>query len=416
VRCAAAALADLTQAPSTQRPGSGGGGGLTKAQAAAAWTRRRGLGGKGEEEEEEGSDDGQEGGSQRQRVRRGRFALAAAKEAARAVAKSDAAVAAASPSFAAVASAGGLAALADASLAAAAAAAALLDGSSLPGGGAAVVPGRRGGGRGEEAAAAEAAAEARAAEGALEEWVEVRRSALAAFARHDMLDAARVKRFGGRDALAAAVLALQWTNRARYGSRLSDIHKSGAEADEADRVFAPQATKLSIPATAMGSKEGLARGEAQALGGLAVLAAVHLLLRVSAADLLPLHLATAERDLGRLAQAAGILDEGETPAAAAAAAREASGAMQKHATTTMAHAQDTPRWFFVECRRLEHLRAAAGDLTVAGDLTAASCGAWAAGSGSARGFVTSPAVSAAGAWALRTLRDHWPEFVHAPPP
>jgi hypothetical protein len=89
--------------------------------------------------------------------------------------------------------------------------------------------------------------------------------------------------------------------------------------------------------------EGLSLAEAEAMGGLAVMATVHLLLRVAADDLRPLHFAAAERDLGRIHAEVSLRTD---PAAHIGVAPSVS-----------VERLDTARWFFEECGGLDHLRA-----------------------------------------------------------
>ena len=136
--------------------------------------------------------------------------------------------------------------------------------------------------------------------------------------------------------------------------------------------------------------EGLSLAEAEALGGLAVMATVHLLLRVAADDLRPLHFAAAERDLGRIHAEVSLRTD---PAA------HVGGASKSMSVERV----DTARWFFEECGGLDHLRAAAGM-----HVTHVTHGRGAAGAVG----LTSPVVTAAGQWAMRTLAEHWPEYIN----
>jgi hypothetical protein len=269
-------------------------------------------------------------------------------------------------------------------------------------------------------------------EAALEDLCEVRRAGLTAFAKHDLLDAHALPRCGGKPALKACLAALMWTSRerarlqqAKHESSVTSQTRGGAagdasEEDEEDEAGAalrfewppvgaaagrlsavrgrPGSFAAAAPAAlvagelgaAAPSGEGLSSaGEAAALAGLAVLATVQLLLRVAASDLLPLHVAAAERDLGRIQAEVGLYS-GFLHRAPGCVGASSSRAAFAPASGPSVQCVDTARWWIEDARGLEHLEASLGSF----------------GPGS-----TCAALDAAGAWARRTLHAHWPEFM-----
>ena len=352
----------------------------------------------------------------------------------------EAAMAPAGASYAAVAASGGLSALADAMLVADSAAAAQLLGSPTP-------TGTRSSGIINNSCGivnnssgiidkSSGSLSLKELENALEDFFEVRRAGLSVFAKHDVLDAKALPRYGGKAALKACFAALLWTNRertrlqrAKLGYQLQDsvvvapLHRGpgdamkgmsgdkeheeeedGEDDDEVAELKFEWAAPVGRPPGVTGQPkpanstlkddsgsaaqpgEGLSTpSEATSLAGLAVMATVQLLLRVAASDMLPLHVAAAERDIGRIQAEVGLHNNN-------AQQQHGAGLPGTGVSGPAVQYVDTARWWFEQARGLEHLDACLGSF----------------GPGS-----TSAALDHAGQWARRTLHNHWPEYLPA---
>jgi len=332
----------------------------------------------------------------------------------------EAAMVPAGASYAAVAASGGLSALADAMLVADSAVAALL----FPSPAAAA------------SSVNSSGLSTKELENALEDFFEVRRAGLSVFAKHDVLDAKALPRYGGKSALKACFAALQWTNRERtrlqrakfglpfhspVGAPLSrQQHGQGqgdddeGEDDEVAELKFEWAAPVGRPPGVMGQSklvhvtpkgsgnssldvaklgEGLsAPSEATSLAGLAVMATVQLLLRVAASDMLPLHVAAAERDIGRIQAEVGLHNDDSNSNEAQVLLQGAGLPGTTGVSGPAVQYVDTARWWFEQAHGLEHLETCLGSF----------------GPGS-----TSAALDHAGQWARRTLHNHWPEYVPA---
>eukprot|EP00615_Pteridomonas_danica_P012037 CAMPEP_0114340374 /NCGR_PEP_ID=MMETSP0101-20121206/8338_1 /TAXON_ID=38822 ORGANISM="Pteridomonas danica, Strain PT" /NCGR_SAMPLE_ID=MMETSP0101 /ASSEMBLY_ACC=CAM_ASM_000211 /LENGTH=587 /DNA_ID=CAMNT_0001473623 /DNA_START=866 /DNA_END=2629 /DNA_ORIENTATION=+ len=221
----------------------------------------------------------------------------------------------------------------------------------------------------------------------LEDWVEIRRAGLSVFARHDILDTHGLRRFGGRYALISCFAAMKWTSREKWRNIIMMRNNKSAS------------QKSIISNVDENKSEGLLFDEAECLAGLSLLATTHLLLRVAATDMLPLHVAVQEGDVNRIKAEIALrtspsrwtggenMDHND----------QVNNTTQSSSSSSSVKFLDTAQWFFLECNGLAHIKDAAG---IPGGFR-----------GVPPGVIASQAVTAAGQWTMKTLGEHWPEFI-----